>query len=80
MTPSTPKSHVATLTLAALGIVYGDIGTSPLYTMKEVFSKEHGLTLNEANLFGVVSLIVWGLTIIVSLKYVTLILRANNRG
>jgi KUP system potassium uptake protein len=66
--------------LAAIGIVYGDIGTSPLYTMKEVFSKEHGLPLTEANIFGVVSLIVWGLTMIVSLKYVSLILRANNRG
>lgn len=68
------------LTLAAVGIVYGDIGTSPLYTMKEVFSKEHGLSLTSANITGVVSLIVWGLIIIVSLKYVTLVLRANNRG
>lgn len=74
------KSSIATLTLAAIGIVYGDIGTSPLYTMKEVFSKVHGLPLTEANLLGVVSLILWGLTIIVSLKYVTLILRADNRG
>ncbi|TFV90227.1 potassium transporter Kup [Oxalobacteraceae bacterium OM1] len=71
---------MAALTLAAIGIVYGDIGTSPLYTMKEVFSAEHGLPLNEANLFGVVSLILWGLTVVVSLKYVTLILRADNRG
>ena len=68
------------MTLAAVGIVYGDIGTSPLYTMKEVFSKEHGLALTPENLLGVVSLIVWGLIIIVSLKYVTLVLRANNRG
>ncbi|PXX46455.1 potassium transporter Kup [Undibacterium pigrum] len=74
------KSSLAGLTLAAVGIVYGDIGTSPLYTMKEVFSKEHGLPLNEANIFGIVSLIVWGLIIIVSLKYVTLVLRADNRG
>jgi KUP system potassium uptake protein len=74
------KSSLAALTLAAVGIVYGDIGTSPLYTMKEVFSKEHGLILNPANLLGIVSLIVWGLIIIVSLKYVTLILRAHNRG
>ena len=74
------KSTLATLTVAAIGIVYGDIGTSPLYTMKEVFSKEHGVALNEANLLGVVSLIVWGLTTIVSLKYVALILRADNRG
>ncbi len=71
---------MAGLTLAAVGIVYGDIGTSPLYTMKEVFSKEHGLPLNEANIFGVVSLILWGLFIIVAIKYVTLILRADNRG
>ena len=74
------KSGLAALTLAAIGIVYGDIGTSPLYTMKEVFSPEHGLAFTPANLLGVVSLIVWGLTIIVSLKYVTLILRADNRG
>lgn len=77
---SNSKNSVAGLTLAAIGIVYGDIGTSPLYSMKEVFSKEHGLLLNEANIFGVVSLIVWGLIIIVSLKYVSLILRADNRG
>jgi len=75
-----PKSSIAALTIAAVGIVYGDIGTSPLYTMKEVFSKEHGLALTPANLLGVVSLIVWGLILIVSLKYVALILRADNRG
>ncbi len=74
------KSSLAALTVGAVGIVYGDIGTSPLYTMKVVFSEEHGLVLNAANLLGVVSLIVWGLIIIISLKYVTLILRADNRG
>ena len=74
------KSSLIGLTLAAIGIVYGDIGTSPLYTMKEVFSAEHGLPLTEANIFGVVSLILWGLFIIVAVKYVTLILRADNRG
>ncbi|MGE5621580.1 MAG: potassium transporter Kup [Bacillota bacterium] len=74
------KDSLRTLTLAAIGIVYGDIGTSPLYTMKEVFSAEHGVALTPANLLGVVSLILWGLTIIVSLKYVSLILRADNRG
>jgi len=68
------------LTLAAVGIVYGDIGTSPLYAMKEVFSPEHGLILNQANLLGVVSLIFWSLTAVVSIKYVTLILRADNHG
>lgn len=74
------KSSLAALTLAAVGIVYGDIGTSPLYTMKEVFAEGHGLSLNQENIFGVVSLITWGLIIIVSLKYVTLVLRADNRG
>jgi KUP system potassium uptake protein len=74
------KSSIAALTVAAIGIVYGDIGTSPLYTMKEVFAPAHGVALNQSNLFGVVSLIFWALTIIVTLKYVTLVLRANNRG
>ncbi|WP_205609898.1 potassium transporter Kup [Noviherbaspirillum galbum] len=74
------RTGIAALTLAAIGVVYGDIGTSPLYTLKEVFSPEHGLMLDEANLLGVLSLILWGLTIIVSLKYVSLILRADNRG
>jgi KUP system potassium uptake protein len=68
------------LTLAAVGIVYGDIGTSPLYTLKTIFDPVHGLALTPANLLGVISLIFWGLTIIVSLKYVTLVLRADNRG
>ncbi|RJG07940.1 potassium transporter Kup [Noviherbaspirillum cavernae] len=76
----TSKNKLAAFTLAAIGVVYGDIGTSPLYTMKEIFSKSHGLALTTANVLGAVSLIFWGLTIIVSLKYVTLVLRANNRG
>jgi KUP system potassium uptake protein len=74
------KSSLAALTLAAIGVVYGDIGTSPLYTMKEVFAPEHGLPLNEGNLLGVTSLIAWALILIVSLKYVTLVLRADNRN
>lgn len=74
------KSSLAALTLAAVGVVYGDIGTSPLYAMKQVFSPEHGIVLNTANVLGVVSLIFWSLTIVVSLKYVTLVLRATNRG
>ncbi|MBK4738434.1 potassium transporter Kup [Noviherbaspirillum pedocola] len=78
-TPSS-KSSLAALTLAAIGIVYGDIGTSPLYTMKEVFAEHHGLTLSADNIIGVVSLILWGLIIVISLKYVTLVLRADNRG
>ena len=74
------KSSIAALTLAAVGIVYGDIGTSPLYTLKTIFDPEHGLALSEANLLGIISLIFWGLMMIVSLKYVTLVLRADNRG
>ncbi|MFZ6817507.1 potassium transporter Kup [Undibacterium sp. Ji22W] len=74
------KSSLSALTLAAIGIVYGDIGTSPLYTMQEVFDHKHGLALNPENILGIVSLIVWGLIFIVSLKYVTLVLRASNRG
>ena len=80
MTAQHKKSTLAGLTLAAIGIVYGDIGTSPLYTLKTVFSPEHGLALTPDNLLGIISLIFWGLTVIVSLKYVTLVLRADNRG
>ena len=80
MATDSSKSTLAALSLATIGIVYGDIGTSPLYAMKEVFSTVHGVPLNPANILGAVSLIVWGLTLIVSLKYVTLILRADNRG
>ena len=80
MTEQHKKSSLAALTLSAVGIVYGDIGTSPLYTLKTIFDPEHGLVLNEANLQGIISLIFWGLTFIVSLKYVSLVLRADNRG
>jgi KUP system potassium uptake protein len=79
-TEQNKKNKLIALTLAAVGIVYGDIGTSPLYTLKTIFDPTHGLALNSANLLGVISLIFWGLTIIVSLKYVTLVLRADNRG
>jgi KUP system potassium uptake protein len=80
LTSQHKKSSLAAMTLAAVGIVYGDIGTSPLYTLKTIFDPVHGLVLSTPNLLGIVSLIFWGLTMIVSLKYVTLILRADNRG
>ncbi|WP_037585440.1 potassium transporter Kup [Stenoxybacter acetivorans] len=70
---------VFAVTLAALGIVYGDIGTSPLYALKESFSAA-GLLPSEANVFGFVSLIIWSLLLIVTLKYVLFILRADNKG
>ena len=81
---SAPPSHrdsgaVAALTLAAIGVVYGDIGTSPLYALKEVFA--HGrVPLTPANIMGILSLVFWTLTVVVSLKYVVLILRADNNG
>lgn len=76
--PKTP-SALAALTLGALGVVYGDIGTSPLYALKEVFHGGH-VAATSANILGVLSLIFWTMTIIVSVKYVLLILRADNNG
>jgi KUP system potassium uptake protein len=79
VTQPRPTSSLAALTLGAIGVVYGDIGTSPLYALKEVFA--HGrVPLTEENIYGVLSLVFWTLTIIVSLKYVVLILRADNNG
>jgi len=80
-----PSAHIqrqstAALTLAAIGVVYGDIGTSPLYTVKEVFLPATGVALTPENLIGAVSTIFWALMLIVTLKYVILILRADNRG
>ena len=76
--PKTPAA-LAALTLGALGVVYGDIGTSPLYALKEVFHGGH-VAPTDANILGVLSLIFWTMTIIVSVKYVVLILRADNNG
>ncbi len=75
------KTALHTMALAALGVVFGDIGTSPLYTMKEVFAVgHHPLLLNPANVYGILSLITWALILIVSIKYVAFIMRADNRG
>jgi KUP system potassium uptake protein len=74
-----PKSRLSGLTLAAIGVVYGDIGTSPLYTMREVFGSGV-LPLTEASVLGVLSLIFWSLLTVVTLKYVAVVLRADNRG
>ena len=78
--PSSPaKSSLSALTLAALGVVYGDIGTSPLYALREVFASGH-VPLSPDNIYGVLSMIFWTLTVVVSVKYVALILRADNNG
>src|SRR5438067_3529839 len=72
--------YLFTLSLGALGVVYGDIGTSPLYAFRECFRPEHHLRHTEANILGIVSLITWSLVIIISLKYLLLVMRADNRG
>ena len=79
MSQKPDRSRMAALTLGALGVVYGDIGTSPLYALREVFASKHA-TLTLPDILGVLSLVFWTLTVIVSLKYVALILRANNNG
>ena len=66
--------------VGAIGVVYGDIGTSPLYMLKTAFHGEHALALTTGNVFGVLSVAFWALVIVVTLKYVTLILRADNNG
>ena len=76
---SATKSSLAALTLGAIGVVYGDIGTSVLYAVKEVFGSGH-VPFTPENVFGVMSLFFWTLTVIVSLKYVLLVLRADNHG
>ena len=74
------KGRLALLCLASLGIVYGDIGTSPLYALRECFYGEHAVPPTYANVMGVLSLILWSLVLIISVKYLILILRADNRG
>ena len=80
MDGSDRRHGLAALTLGALGVVYGDIGTSPLYTMKEVFNPANGVPLDSHHIIGAVSVIFWALMVVVTLKYVVLILRADNRG
>jgi KUP system potassium uptake protein len=75
-----PTSGLMKLCLGALGVVYGDIGTSPLYAIKECFAPAHGVTPTADNVLGVLSLIVWSLILVVAVKYVTFILRADNEG
>ena len=74
------SSRLPRLTLAALGIVYGDIGTSPLYTLRECFSELHGVPLTPETVLGFLSLIFWSLTFVVTIKYVIFVMRADNKG
>ena len=75
-----PGRYLLGLSVAALGVVYGDIGTSPLYALRESFAAEHGVAAVPANVLGVLSLIFWSLIIIISIKYLAFVLRADNRG
>ena len=77
--PATGKRLVG-LSMAALGIVYGDIGTSPIYAFKECFAPGHGAPVSASNVLGVVSLILWSLLLIVTVKYLVYVLRADNKG
>ncbi|HWV14554.1 MAG TPA: potassium transporter Kup [Cellvibrio sp.] len=80
-TTDTPhKSSHSALTIAALGVVFGDIGTSPLYALKETFSPHHGIEFSEASVLGGLSTVFWALMLVVTLKYVTLVMRADNHG
>lgn len=81
MSEPKPESRLAELALAALGVVYGDIGTSPLYAVKEVFGgSHHPVPITPDNVLGILSIILWSLMIVVSLKYVYFIMRADNKG
>jgi KUP system potassium uptake protein len=71
---------LAILALSALGVVYGDIGTSPLYALKECFSGSHGVPVTKENVLGVLSLVFWSLNFVVTFKYLTVVMRADNRG
>ncbi len=79
MSTTNRSSHFALL-IGAAGIVYGDIGTSPLYSLKEIFSPHYGVGLSQASVLGILSLIFWSLTLVVTVKYVMFILRADNGG
>jgi len=74
------RRYLLSLSLAALGVVYGDIGTSPLYALRECFNKEHGVPATPDNVLGILSLIVWSLIIVISFKYLIFVMRADNRG
>ena len=79
-TPHRGRSGLIGLTLTAVGVVYGDIGTSPLYTIRECFFGPHGMPVTHDNVLGVLSLVVWALLLVVSVKYIAIVMRADNEG
>ena len=74
------RKSVAALTLTAVGVVYGDIGTSPLYALRECFAGTHSVPPTFENVLGVLSLIVYSLVIVISIKYIAIVMRADNQG
>ncbi|HQW64961.1 MAG TPA: KUP/HAK/KT family potassium transporter, partial [Pseudomonadota bacterium] len=80
VTGDPPRKGAWAVTIAAVGVVYGDIGTSPLYTMKEAFGPVYGLHATDANVLGILSLVFWSLVLVVTVKYVFIVMRADNRG
>jgi KUP system potassium uptake protein len=74
------KQPLPSLAIAAIGVVFGDIGTSPLYALKEAFSPAHGIALTNDSILGVISLLFWAIVIVVSIKYVLFVMRADNNG
>ena len=76
----TDTASLTGLTLAALGVVFGDIGTSPLYSTRVSFSQGCGVAPTEANILGVISMVLWSLLVLIAIKYLALVLRADNRG
>jgi KUP system potassium uptake protein len=78
--PAGASNRLLPLALAALGVVYGDIGTSPLYALRESFHPEHGIAVSPANVLGILSLIFWSLILIISVKYLVFVMRADNGG
>ena len=79
-TPHAPKESLPALMLGAIGVVFGDIGTSPLYAMKESFIGPHPLAVDAPHVYGVLSLIFWSLMLVVTVKYVAVTMRAHNKG
>lgn len=76
----TPKGSVVALTIGAMGVVYGDIGTSPLYAINEIFFGHAGIPTTHENVLGCISLVLWTITLVVLFKYLTFVLRAGNDG
>jgi len=75
-----PGGNIVKMAVGAMGVVFGDIGTSPLYALRDTFAGHHPLPLDQLHVFGIISLMFWSMMIIVTLKYVTIIMRADNKG